>query len=61
MKKSLVVSNFFACVFFTFLFFLGVHICGGRPPSLSRGPDFLQFIILVLFLTELSSRYQPLR
>jgi len=29
------------------LFFLGVHICGGRP-SLSRGPDFLQVIILVL-------------
>ena len=30
MKKFLVVSNF-ACVFFNFLFFLGVHICGGRP------------------------------
>lgn len=46
MKKFLVVSNF-ACVFFNFLFFLGVHICGGRP-SVSRGPDFLQVIILVL-------------
>ena len=49
MKKFLVVSNF-ACVFFNFLFFfLGVHICGGGGrPSLSRGPDFLQVIILVL-------------
>ena len=33
--------------FFLILFFLGVHICGGRP-SVSRGPDFLQVIILVL-------------
>ena len=45
MKKFLVVSNF-ACVFFNFVL-SGVHICGGRP-SLSRGPDFLQVIILVL-------------
>ena len=28
-------------------FYVGVHICGGRP-SVSRGPDFLQVIILVL-------------
>ena len=49
MKKFLVVSNFFLHAFFLiFLFFLGVHICGGRRPSLSRGPDFLQVIILVL-------------
>ena len=27
--------------FFLILFFLGVHICGGRP-SVSRGPDFFQ-------------------
>jgi hypothetical protein len=45
-KKFLVVSNF-ACVFFNFVLSLGVHICGGRP-SVSRGPDFLQVIILVL-------------
>ena len=48
MKQFLVVSNFFCMRFCSFLFFLGVHICGGRPPSLSRGPDFLQVIILVL-------------
>lgn len=48
MKQFLVVSNFFCMRFFSFLFFLGVHICGGGRPSLSRGPDFLQVIILVL-------------
>jgi len=35
------------CFFQTFFVLFRCSLCGGRP-SLSRGPDFLQVIILVL-------------